>query len=323
MTMPQQYGWGDLTALGREYHAEFVEKYGLVKLRDIGVERENAERSARQREIASTIVEYIQPYLIKIGSQLLNGCIIIKEKKEKDGKRKKRILSLKDVSIPLEDLVSEASCVLFRKVGSYNSRYSISSWVRIYGAGTMYKYGGMHSGIIHVPTGKKTTTARKLYHSSTTRAEALHKIRDFLKNSPKRTNKKQKGTKPEDSKYTDQAALLYLGITNYYTDLFAPLREEDGYPYKDTFEGRYAEDPDAMDHIVTTALNQMLLQKIMKDTLATLDEREQYVLKMRYGLEKDGKEMSFTEVGTTLCLSKDSIRKIEINALKKLRIKLL
>ena len=61
----------------------------------------------------------------------------------------------------------------------------------------------------------------------------------------------------------------------------------------------------------------MLKEKI-KEVFATLTEREQQVLRMRYGLhgERPG---TLEEVGNRFNLTRERIRQIEIKAMEKLR----
>lgn len=61
-----------------------------------------------------------------------------------------------------------------------------------------------------------------------------------------------------------------------------------------------------------------LLRESVEDVLASLPEREQDVLKLRYGLE-DGQIRTLEEVGRAFKLTRERIRQIEAKALRKLR----
>lgn len=61
-----------------------------------------------------------------------------------------------------------------------------------------------------------------------------------------------------------------------------------------------------------------LLKEHVKDMLSALTEREQKILKLRFGLE-DGKSHTLEEVGQEFMVTRERIRQIEAKALTKLR----
>jgi RNA polymerase primary sigma factor len=61
-----------------------------------------------------------------------------------------------------------------------------------------------------------------------------------------------------------------------------------------------------------------LLKEHVKDMLSALTEREQKILKLRFGLE-DGKSHTLEEVGQEFMVTRERIRQIEAKALAKLR----
>jgi len=65
------------------------------------------------------------------------------------------------------------------------------------------------------------------------------------------------------------------------------------------------------------AINEMLKEEI-DDVLLTLTEREEQVIKLRFGLE-DGKPRTLEEVGKMFSVTRERIRQIEAKALRKLR----
>ena len=65
------------------------------------------------------------------------------------------------------------------------------------------------------------------------------------------------------------------------------------------------------------ATNEMLKEEI-SDVLATLTEREEKVVRLRFGLE-DGKSRTLEEVGQMFGVTRERIRQIEAKALRKLR----
>ena len=61
-----------------------------------------------------------------------------------------------------------------------------------------------------------------------------------------------------------------------------------------------------------------LLREQLNEVLMTLTEREQKVLKLRFGLE-DGRARTLEEVGKEFKVTRERIRQIEAKALRKLR----
>jgi RNA polymerase primary sigma factor len=60
------------------------------------------------------------------------------------------------------------------------------------------------------------------------------------------------------------------------------------------------------------------LKEQVKQILGTLTDREQKILKLRFGLE-DGKSHTLEEVGQEFSVTRERIRQIEAKALAKLR----
>ena len=65
------------------------------------------------------------------------------------------------------------------------------------------------------------------------------------------------------------------------------------------------------------ATNEMLKDEI-SEVLLTLTEREEKVIRLRFGLE-DGKSRTLEEVGQMFGVTRERIRQIEAKALRKLR----
>lgn len=60
-------------------------------------------------------------------------------------------------------------------------------------------------------------------------------------------------------------------------------------------------------------------QRAARRVLDHLSEREQYILRRRFGLDADGEEVTLREIGEELGLSRERIRQLEAIALEKLR----
>ena len=80
--------------------------------------------------------------------------------------------------------------------------------------------------------------------------------------------------------------------------------------------GDFIEDSDASD--AESAVISGLLQDDLRRVLATLDQREQQVIRLRYGLE-DGQPQTLDQIGRYFNLSRERVRQIEREVMSKLR----
>lgn len=103
-----------------------------------------------------------------------------------------------------------------------------------------------------------------------------------------------------------------MKIKQDITSLDANVRDDDD----DSVLGDFIEDEEAQSP--EEAATTQLLKEQVKDMLGVLTEREQKILKMRFGLE-DGKSHTLEEVGQEFSVTRERIRQIEAKALSKLR----
>jgi RNA polymerase primary sigma factor len=85
---------------------------------------------------------------------------------------------------------------------------------------------------------------------------------------------------------------------------------------EDSVLGDFIEDEDSATP-EESASNQLLKEQV-QSVLSTLSEREQKIIKMRFGLE-NGKSHTLEEVGQEFAVTRERIRQIEAKALAKLR----
>lgn len=102
-----------------------------------------------------------------------------------------------------------------------------------------------------------------------------------------------------------------IKISQDPVSLETPVGEEE-----DSHLGDFIQD----DHVLvpTDAAAFTLLHEQLMEVLETLSEREQKVLKLRFGLE-DGRPRTLEEVGKEFSVTRERIRQIEAKALRKLR----
>jgi len=102
-----------------------------------------------------------------------------------------------------------------------------------------------------------------------------------------------------------------LKIAQEPVSLEIPIGEEE-----DSHLGDFIPDDDAIAPDDAAAYE--LLKDQLEDVLHTLTDREQRVLKLRFGLE-DGRSRTLEEVGKQFGVTRERIRQIEAKALRKLR----
>ena len=102
-----------------------------------------------------------------------------------------------------------------------------------------------------------------------------------------------------------------LKIAQEPVSLETPIGEED-----DSHLGDFIEDQDATSPAEHAAYE--LLKEQLEDVLDTLTDREENVLRLRFGLD-DGRTRTLEEVGKVFGVTRERIRQIEAKALRKLR----
>ncbi|KAA9219076.1 MULTISPECIES: RNA polymerase sigma factor RpoD [Aerococcus] len=102
-----------------------------------------------------------------------------------------------------------------------------------------------------------------------------------------------------------------MKISQEPVSLETPIGEE-----VDSHLGDFIEDNDAMQPDEYT--NQELLKEQLNEVLDTLTDREENVLRLRFGLE-DGQTKTLEQVGQQFGVTRERIRQIEAKALRKLR----
>ncbi len=94
--------------------------------------------------------------------------------------------------------------------------------------------------------------------------------------------------------------------------LDSPVGEEDDSNLSDFIEDQQAEAP-------ADAATRHLLNDAVEEVLAELSEREQQVVRLRFGLDSSGQARTLEEVGREFGVTRERIRQIESKTLAKLR----
>ncbi|MCD7834158.1 MAG: RNA polymerase sigma factor RpoD [Lachnospiraceae bacterium] len=102
-----------------------------------------------------------------------------------------------------------------------------------------------------------------------------------------------------------------LKIAQEPVSLETPVGDEE-----DTHLGDFISDERTLVPAEAATFN--VMQEQLVEVLSTLTEREQRVLRLRFGLD-DGRARTLEEVGKEFCVTRERIRQIEAKALRKLR----
>ena len=115
----------------------------------------------------------------------------------------------------------------------------------------------------------------------------------------------------EEMKIPVERVREILKISQEPVSLETPIGEEE-----DSHLGDFIKDDNVP--VPAEAATFTLLREQLEDVLSTLTEREQKVLKLRFGLE-DGRARTLEEVGKEFKVTRERIRQIEAKDLRKLR----
>ena len=127
----------------------------------------------------------------------------------------------------------------------------------------------------------------------------------------------QKGKEPTPEEIASEMGVsvekvrYVLHIAQEPLSLETPIGEEDESHLMDFIEDKTAKSPAS-----EAALN--ILKERVEEVLRTLKPREEQILRLRYGI-RDGRMHTLEEIGSIFDVTRERIRQIEANALRKLR----
>jgi RNA polymerase primary sigma factor len=103
-----------------------------------------------------------------------------------------------------------------------------------------------------------------------------------------------------------------LKLTQQPISLETPIGEGGDSQFGDLIEDRSTASP--AERVITANL-----RDVAGDVLQTLSPREEKVIRLRFGLDNEGRERTLEEVGEDFQVTRERIRQIEVKALRKLR----
>ena len=126
------------------------------------------------------------------------------------------------------------------------------------------------------------------------------------------------GREPTDEEIAEEMGITperVREITKVSQDpvsLETPIGEAGDSQFGDLIEDRSTVSP--AERVITANL-----RDIAGDVLQTLSPREEKVIRLRFGMDTEGREHTLEEVGEDFQVTRERIRQIEVKALRKLR----
>nr|HPQ42020.1 sigma-70 family RNA polymerase sigma factor [bacterium] len=201
--------------------------------------------------------------------------------------------------LPFSDVLQEGNLGLMKAVDKYDYR-------RGYRFSTYATWWIQQSIIRAVAEGSRTVRV-PLYVS-----EAVSKI-----NKVSSRLEQQYGREPtmeeiaEASENTVENIHLYFNVINLPFSLEMPIGEDE--------EGHLGEvipDENVVSPLET--VQRLNLKRLVQEVLDTIPEREKIIIKMRFGIDSE-REYTLEEIGKLMGLTRERIRQIELDALRKMK----
>lgn len=292
-----------------------IEKVGVVETKEI----EDIENTLQEISSDDYMTDNsVRMYLKEIGNiPLLSACeereLAIrvelgdeKAKKEMANANLRLVVSVAKryvagSGMSLQDLIQEGNIGLLKAVEKfdYHKGYKFST----------YAMWWIRQGISRA-IADQSRTIRIPVHMREQMNKIRRASRQFLVENGREPNPMEIAESMSIPTELVEEVMKYLGDT---ISLETPVGDNE-----DSMLGDFIADDDTTDQFAATEY--VMLREELQEILSTLSDREQRIIKQRFGFE-DGRIRTLEEIGKEFHLTRERIRQIEVRAIKRLRYK--